>query len=208
MPTAPSVEQAPASQSSAAQPSAAPAEEAWRSAPPPVAPTTGEEAWRSAPPPSMPAATGFEPRPYSGTPDPASPYPSFTRPETPAPNATIPLVLGLVALVVSVAISWMTARAYATLAKLTNGTLDVDTLPQDSAAANAAVMEAGLWVLSQGVPSLLGVLALVFAIRAMRHPSSRTTGVIALIVAIAAPIISFVLFVTFFFMQAGPYMPQ
>ena len=113
------------------------------------------------------------------------------------------LVLALSALALSMVISFFNARAYAEVFTAL-GTLDVNTqnIPES---ATGAVTTAGLLVLAQGIPSVMGIIALVLAARAMKRPASKAAGVWALIIALAAPVISFIFFMAMLMPTAMQY---
>lgn len=102
------------------------------------------------------------------------------------------LVLGLVALGISLVLSIIGGMAYADIFRATgSSSFDSNTLPPE---LDGKVMTAGLTVLGQLVPTILGIIALVLSGRAMGRPGSKAMGVWALILALLAPVISFIVF--------------
>lgn len=123
-----------------------------------------------------------------------SPYQSYapyygTPPANAGPGRTA-LILAGAALGISLILSIVGGLAYQRLFRATGGTdIDTDNPPPGT---EGDLMVAGLTVLGQVVPTILGIIALVLAGRAMGVPGSKGTGTTALITAIAAPVISFI----------------
>ena len=134
-------------------------------------------------------------QPYGAPAYPASPYayPAMTGyQEAPdkGPGVTA-LVLALIALGISLILSVVGGLAYQSLFEAlgpdwANNSSTVPDEYQDE------LMTAGLTIFGQIVPTILGIVALVLAGRAMGKPGSKGMGVFALITALAAPVISFV----------------
>ena len=121
---------------------------------------------------AYPAMTGYQEAPDKG------------------PGVTA-LVLALIALGISLILSVVGGLAYQSLFEAlgpdwANNSSTVPDEYQDE------LMTAGLTIFGQIVPTILGIVALVLAGRAMGKPGSKGMGVFALITALAAPVISFV----------------
>lgn len=98
------------------------------------------------------------------------------------------LILAASALLISLVISFFCAEAYKELFVLM-GTFEVDTanIPPE---AQALTTRAGMLVMAQGIPTVMGIIALVFGFMS-RGTQTKTAGVWGIIIAFAAPVISF-----------------
>lgn len=140
-------------------------------------------------PPYVPPQQGMVTAPYGAVP------PAPAQPTKPPVIGTVGLGLAATALVISIVLTILTANAYGELFKyLPAGTTKVDqnTLPPE---AEPAAMRAGVLMLAQAVPTLLGIAGLVCSAIGLSKPGSKTLSAIGLALAILAPIISFVVFV-------------
>ncbi|WP_026378057.1 hypothetical protein [Aestuariimicrobium kwangyangense] len=124
----------------------------------------------------MPAPYGYGATPYQA------------QPAGPTPRGNVPLVLVGSAFVVSVLLSVWGAAAAVNYVTLSNSEGDA------AAAESSYALELGGSVLLQLVPIVVGIVGLVLGIRAMRHPQTKTKGLIAVVGAIVAPIVSLVVF--------------
>ncbi|WP_203567112.1 hypothetical protein [Aestuariimicrobium ganziense] len=187
-------------------------QEAWRNAPPPqpqpsAPPASSQPSAGSYPqyPTQQPGAGGYQqaPSPYA-----ANPYQPYAYPTGPVDDGTskkgaLGLGMALSALVISLLLSWFTAKAYVDLMQA-QGTAEMTTenLPPEQ---NAMLMRAGMGVLGQVLPTILGILGLIFSVQAMKIASQRSKGIVGLIVAIGAPIVSFIFWIVLIMQGAAEY---
>ena len=122
----------------------------------------------------------------------ATPYAMVPQQQSKGPGVAS-LLLSSSALLISLLISYFCAEAYKDLFAIM-GTIDVTSTTDLSPAAQAATERAGLFVIAQGLPSVLGIIGLVCGFMALRK-QSRTAGIWGIIVGFAAPVISFVFWV-------------
>lgn len=121
----------------------------------------------------------------------SSPY-AMVPQEQPKGQGVTALVLAASALLISLVLSYFCADAYRELFQLT-GTTELDTTDL-SPEAEAATTRAGLFIIAQGVPSIMGILALVFGFMSLGK-KTRTAGIWGIILAFAAPVISFIFWI-------------
>lgn len=139
---------------------------------------------------ATPVTQGQPYNPYGGAP--ASPYPVvYAYDQAPVKkNGMVPLILSLAALLISLLLSWVCYSGYRGLTALTGTTdFNTDSLPP---AANGPVAKIMIGMFGQLVPTIVGIVAFVLSILAMKDPTAKTKAIIALIVAIIAPIVSFI----------------
>ena len=136
----------------------------------------GQQPW------DQPAATA----PYY-----SSPYAMVPQEQSKGQGVTA-LLLAAGALVISLVFSYFCADAYKELFQLM-GTIEVDTTDL-SPEAQAATTRAGMFIIAQGVPTIMGILALVFGFMSLSK-QTRTAGIWGIILAFAAPVISFIFWI-------------
>ena len=157
--------------------------QSWDQQPSPAAPQQSwDQSWNQQPVSSSSA------QPYYGG---GGYYAAPQQAESKGPGV-IAVVLAGVALVISLILSVVGAMAMAELYRQL-GTTDIDNVPLTPDQENSMAV-VGLTTLGQLVPTVLGIVALVLAGRAMGKPGSKGMGVFALIVALVAPVISFIVF--------------
>ncbi len=139
------------------------------------------------------------PAPYSASDYPSNPYESYGGPVFPAdqPRAKtvglIALLMAVAALLVSIGLDVASVPPVGTIMRETgSSSIDSESVPahlQDEMAKFAGLM------MAQIIPSLLGIAALIMGIVATAQRRGRGYGIGAIITSLAAPIISFTVFV-------------
>lgn len=125
-------------------------------------------------------------------------YPSYgygspyygAEPESKGPGATA-LIMGLVALAISLGLSVWGGYAYADIVRELGTDFDTENVPPHLEGKFSVF---GMSFLAQIIPTILGIVALVLSGRAMGKPGSKGLGIFGLIVALTAPIVSFIVF--------------
>ena len=142
-------------------------------------------------------AGGYPAAPYQGG---YLPYPPTEAPSK-GPGMTA-LILALLALAISLVLSVVCGMAYGDVIEAMGTTeINAEDIPDD---LQGKMATAGLTVIGQIVPTIMGIIALVLSGRAMGRPGSKGLGILGLITALAAPVISFIVF----FVLLAQSMPQ
>lgn len=116
-----------------------------------------------------------------------NPTPVWTPPvKKKAPNPIMPLAFALGALVLSLVLSWFTYDAIREVTLL-DGPGNLDT--KDALGKQIAIM-----MILQVLPTALGITAVVLAIKAINHPTTKRLGIFGLVIALVAPVISLAFF--------------
>lgn len=144
--------------------------------------------WAGAPAPvTQPAAQPYNPYETAG-----AAYPvvyAYDQPTTQR-SGMVPLVLSLIALGLSLFLSWLCYSGFKGLVAVTGTTdLDSSTLPPE---ANGPLAKVMVGMIGQVVPSIIGLVAFILAIIATKDPSARTKAIIGLVISVLAPIVSFI----------------
>lgn len=111
-------------------------------------------------------------------------------PENPGPGRTA-LIMSLIALGLGLGLAIWGALAYVDIIHEVGTEFESETLPDH---LQGKLLTVGLTVLGQIVPTVLGIISLVLAGRAMGKRGSKGSGGFALAIALAAPVICFVVF--------------
>src|SRR5699024_190487 len=105
----------------------------------------------------------------------------------------VALVLAVLAAILYIVFSVLSGQATVELAQMSGGSIPEDTTNVNQAATETAMAAAGFMV-AQVVPAILGLAGLICGIVSAATARGRAWGVVAIILAVASPIIAFIVY--------------
>lgn len=119
--------------------------------------------------------------------------PQYNTPKRSGTLGTVALVLTLLAIIGYVVFSVLSGQATVDLAEMSGGTVPDDPAQIDQAATEKAAVAFG-FMAAQTIPSLFGLAGFICGIVAAATRRGRALGVVAIVLAVLAPIIGFIVY--------------